>query len=52
MSECTFCEHIEECKPIVYPEECEDYELNFERFWDSLDDIEREEYNKAFGEGE
>lgn len=52
MIDCKLCEHLYECQPIVCSEECEDYEEDFDKMWDRLDDIEREEYNKAFGEGE
>ena len=44
MINCEFCANADMCKYIVAPNDCEDFEETFEYLWETMDDIEREEY--------
>lgn len=52
MTNCLHCKNADICQYIVSPDDCEDFEETFEHHWEMMDDIEREEYNALYSEGE
>ena len=52
MTDCRHCEFIDNCQFDTPPNDCEDFVMTFEYYWEMLDDIEREEYNSYDAENE